>query len=111
MVRCLSQFSGEGEIVPSLVAGEFYEGGACVSAERYQESIHFLGRFTIAEISRETALRYALTVAHLRSEGRIGGVSKVDVWIASCALEHGATLVTRNLKDFESIPELGVVGY
>ncbi len=111
MVRCLAQYRGEVEVVPCLAAGEFYEGGACISGNRFQESIQFLERFTIADISRETALRYAQSVSHLRSQGKIGGVSKVDVWIASCALEHGSKLITRNPKDFRSIPGLEIVSY
>ena len=111
VVDCLGHFDGETQIVPSLVAGEFYEGGACLGAERYREAIQFIERFTIAAISRETALRYAQTVVELRSQNRIGEVPKVDVWIAASALEHGATLITRNTKDFGPIQGLSVVEY
>lgn len=43
---------------------------------------------------------------HLRSLKL--GVGKMDLRIAAIALEHGATVVTRNLRDFQRVPGLAV---
>ncbi len=32
-----------------------------------------------------------------------------DAWIAACALRHGASLVTHNCRDFETVPGLQII--
>ena len=51
--------------------------------------------------------------ANIRREGEQMGLvlSFVDGQIASIAMAHGLTLVTRNLKDFENIQGLRVVSW
>ena len=51
--------------------------------------------FTEAAIARFNALRAARLY-----------VGPMDLRIAAIALEHGATVVTRNLRDFGRVPEL-----
>jgi tRNA(fMet)-specific endonuclease VapC len=43
-------------------------------------------------------------LAALEAKGKPIGIE--DVWIAATALEHGLTVVTRNLKHFQRIPGL-----
>ena len=38
-------------------------------------------------------------------------VGKMDLRIAAIALEEGATVVTRNLRDFQRVPELLCVNW
>ena len=111
VVVCLRRCVADEAFIPSLVAGEFIEGGAVVGVERYRQSIQFPERFRVASIGRETAVRYAEITAALRDAGALKNLSKIDLWIAASALEHGAQLVTRNLRDFQSIPTLVVVEY
>jgi tRNA(fMet)-specific endonuclease VapC len=36
-------------------------------------------------------------------------ISENDAWIAACALRHGASLITHNRRDFETIPGLHII--
>lgn len=92
-------------------AGEFLEGGASVSPQRLAESLVFLRAFSIGAVGVETALRYARIVAHLRGASTLMGRSKPDLWIAAWAAEHSAPLATRNVKHFQDIPEVRLLGY
>ncbi|MGE0129878.1 MAG: type II toxin-antitoxin system VapC family toxin [Blastocatellales bacterium] len=44
----------------------------------------------------------------LRSEPGLGKIGRADLLIASIALAQRATLVTRNLRDFQAVPRLSV---
>ena len=39
------------------------------------------------------------------------GVKHADLRIAAITLEHGGTLVTRNVRDFQAIPDLSIVDW
>ena len=54
-------------------------------------------------IDRKIARRYGALFAKLRSKGTPIPIN--DVWIAALALQHHATLFTRD-SDFERIPQL-----
>jgi predicted nucleic acid-binding protein len=109
--KLLRRYSGEILIVPIHAAGEFLEGAACVSEERLQEALPYLRMFQIESPSMETSIIYARIVVHLRTQARLEGVSKADMWIAAIALQHGAELATRNRKHFKYVPNLTIVDY
>lgn len=109
--RVLAEHPGEEFAVPAHAAGEFLEGGASVSPQRLAESLVFLRAFSIGAIGVETALRYARIVAYLRRSSNLAGRSKPDLWIAAWAAEHSAPLATRNVKHFQDIPEVNLLGY
>jgi predicted nucleic acid-binding protein len=109
--RLLAEHPGEEFAVPAHAAGEFLEGGASVSQQRLAESLVFLRAFSIGTIGVETALRYARIVAYLRQSASLTGRSKPDLWIAAWATEHSASLATRNVKRFQDIPEVRLLGY
>jgi predicted nucleic acid-binding protein len=48
--------------------------------------------------------------AHIRGALRRTGniISDLDILIAATAIQHNLTLVTRNIKDFERIPDLNI---
>jgi len=92
-------------------AGEFLEGVAYISPERFQDAVQFLRLFQIGEIRFETAKQYAYIVSGLRKKSQLTGLSKPDLWIAAWALEHGSPLVTKNLKHFKYVPELKILEY
>ena len=109
--RLLRAHSGAEFAVPAHAAGEFLEGGAAVSPDRLRQTLSFLRLFRIGEVGIETAHRYALIVAALRTESALAGRSKTDIWIAAWALQHAAPLVTRNARHFGGIPGLELVDY
>ena len=53
--------------------------------------------------------RYGQVLAQLRKRGQ--SISTMDLLIATAALGDGATLVTRNARDFDRVPGLIVQGY
>jgi len=53
-----------------------------------------------------TGTVFGLLAAALRATGRDHRFRIQDLWLASQALEHGCTFLTRNRKDFEDIPGL-----
>ena len=65
----------------------------------------------ICGIDLETAAIYARLVARLRKQGKLGGRSQNDLWIAATAISEGAELLTRNPADFYGIEGLEVRGY
>jgi predicted nucleic acid-binding protein len=64
--------------------------------------IETLGKLTLLPFDREAAMIFHELV---RTHPRIG---TMDLKIAAICLEHDATLLTRNLLDFEKIPGLRV---
>lgn len=70
--------------------------------ERLARAIPLLARWQIVPLSRPSLLRYeALLRMNLN-------VRKMDLRIAAIVLEIGATLVSRNLRDFRRVPGLVV---
>lgn len=55
---------------------------------------------------RETAIYYASIYRHLKSQGTL--IPLGDIWIAASAMQHGATILTKD-KHFAAIPVLPVV--
>jgi len=65
----------------------------------------FSGRCLV--FGETAATQYARLVAHRRQLGR--PIHVEDAQIAAIALAHGLRLATRNVKDFEHIPDLRTV--
>lgn len=57
----------------------------------------------------EFPLLYASALAFLLRGGE--RISTMDLLIATSALEARAPLVTRNLREFQRVPDLEVIGY
>lgn len=69
---------------------------------RLAANIRFLAQVQILDFEKATIQRYE-DLKRLRLR-----VRKMDLQIAATALQHDATLVTRNLRDFTPIPGLTV---
>ena len=59
-----------------------------------------LNKFTILPFDREAAAHFHLL------EKQLPGIGRMDLKIAAIALSHDATLLSRNLRDFDQIPGL-----
>jgi len=69
---------------------------------RLAANVRFLSRLRILDFDEAAIERYeALRALKLK-------VRKMDLRIATTALEHGAILVSRNVRDFEQVPGLAV---
>jgi tRNA(fMet)-specific endonuclease VapC len=68
--------------------------------QRLSDAVLFFARFRILSFTESAIVRYeSLRAAHRR-------VGKNDLRISAIALEHGATVVTRNSRDFKQIAGL-----
>ena len=63
-----------------------------------------LSRVDVLSLGEAEAVRAGDLLASLEAHGKPIGIE--DVWIAATALEHGLTVVTRNLKHFQRVPGL-----
>ena len=63
-------------------------------------------RFSVLPFDRDSAYQAAQTRAHLERLGT--PIGSVDTMIAGIALAHELTIVTRNVREFERVPELRV---
>lgn len=109
--RALLTHGAEILIVPAIAAGEFLDGAAMVSEQRFDESLGILRRRRVVGADLETAQHYGRIVAFLRRKKDLAGRSQNDLWIAATARCYGARVLTRNAADFERIPGLEVLGY
>jgi tRNA(fMet)-specific endonuclease VapC len=72
---------------------------------RLSESVRFLARLTILTYDEKTMQRFE----QLRKQKiKIG---RTDLRIAATVLEHGATLLTENMRDFKQVPGLKIVSW
>ena len=102
----LAAHAAEPVRISVTVAGEYGEG-----FESFDEPacIELLRLFEVLDLTQETSRRYATITRELRSKGQLIGTN--DLWIAASALEHGETLVTRNVDEFRRVPGINVVAF
>jgi predicted nucleic acid-binding protein len=91
---------GERILIPSLVLYEWLRGPRLPEEVAAQEAL-FPSESAIAFGPREAALSAKLYRSLHRPRGR-----EIDLAIAACAIGREAELWTRNLSDFEDIPDL-----
>jgi tRNA(fMet)-specific endonuclease VapC len=66
----------------------------------------FLRTTPVLSITRLIAKQYARIRGELAQKGQL--IDQPDLFIAATAMQHHLTLVTRNRKDFERIPNLDI---
>lgn len=108
----MSREINAGNLVLSVVALAELEFGAYKAAEafgsaRFTKVVEKLRRILPPEPLKEGfAAYYARTRHHLESQGN--KIGDRDLLIASHALCLGATVVTRNVREFRRVPDLRV---
>jgi tRNA(fMet)-specific endonuclease VapC len=66
----------------------------------------FLRSIDVLPLTRPIMHQFARIRGELRRTGKI--IGDFDILIAATALYHNLTLVTRNIKDYERIPNLKI---
>ena len=103
------------ELVPSgltlsiITYGELYEGAYYSrNPEPALAGLHaFLEGKEILPLSQAVIERFAIVRGALPRQIR-QQIGDIDILIAATALEHELTLLTRNLSDFQHIPDLNL---
>lgn len=102
------------DLVRTLIAGARYRVTAVTAFElalgraylRNPQPVHALIGVPLLTLTRKAGLRGGAMLAELRRRGEPIGIR--DAMQAGICMEVDATLVTRNLSDFERIPGLRV---
>lgn len=101
------------QAISVVTLGELHKGLALATDERKNRLEEFVlkavpSKFAgrILPVTEVVAKKWGLLIAHRKRIGR--PLSAIDGLIAATALEHGLTLVTRNVDDFSYLPELSV---
>ena len=106
--RFAADHAGATFAVPWVCKAEFLRG-ALYAGVGQERSAAFLGSF-LTVFPGETTLRvYAELYGKLRRANRLVGPH--DLWVATCSLDTGVPLLSRNLGEFNRVPDLRVVAY
>jgi tRNA(fMet)-specific endonuclease VapC len=107
-VRLLSRIASDGLAISLISYGELYEGiyyGH--DRQRHEQAFRqFLRPVQVVPLNRVIMRRFAIIRGQLRKQGQI--VTDPDLLIAATAIEHDLTLVSRNRRHFERIPDLAL---
>jgi predicted nucleic acid-binding protein len=115
----------QGNLVPAAISGitrnepvylspitiaELKFGAECAASPAIrQQRLAALVRLRtrpMLRIDEETGEIFGSLAAQLKMSGKTHRPRVQDIWLASQAVQHGFTLLTRNLRDFEDIPGL-----
>jgi tRNA(fMet)-specific endonuclease VapC len=104
----LDSLFADGLAISIITYAEVYEGVYYgTQRRRHEEGFRaFVQATSVLSITRAVARRYAVLRGRLQREGQL--IDQPDLLIAATALEHDLTLVTRNIRDFQRVPELRI---
>jgi predicted nucleic acid-binding protein len=102
----LDAHSGERLHLTFAVAGELAAGPGLQGRAQWEQLI---GPFEVLPATADVCWQYGRAYRYLATNGLAIGAN--DLWIAATALAFGKSLVTRNVRDFQRVPGLEVVGY
>jgi predicted nucleic acid-binding protein len=95
-----------------VTIAELKFGAECAATPAIrQQRLASLARIRVKPVLRideATGEIFGSLAAQLKSDGRTHRPRIQHLWLASQAVQHGFTLLTRNVKDFEDIPGLQV---
>jgi predicted nucleic acid-binding protein len=96
-----------------VTIAELKFGAECATTPAVrQQRLASLARIRVKPVLRideTTGEIFGSLAAQLKTSGKSHRPRIRDLWLASQAIQHGFTLLTRNIKDFENIAGLVVV--
>jgi predicted nucleic acid-binding protein len=104
----------ESVYISAISLGELNFGvESCNDPVKRMSRIRFLRNYEqrpVLDVTARTAPTFGLLTAFLKQTGRSPRTRVNDLWIAAQAIENDYALLTTNIKDFEGLPGLRVVG-
>jgi len=98
---------GQFIFIPSIVLGELFFGFMKGSKQQFNEKklrqVVSRLKIEVIDVNTDVARKYAMICLSLQKKGIKIPIN--DVWIASCCMEVGGTLLTRD-KHFESVDQI-----
>src|SRR6266852_3202311 len=105
-IKLLSSFAKDDLSISLITYGEIYEGihfGR--DPQKITDVFHrFLRPVVILPLTQPIMQQFARIRGELRRTGKI--IGDFDILIASTAIQHHLTLLTRNIRDYQRIPDL-----
>jgi tRNA(fMet)-specific endonuclease VapC len=108
----LDRLFTKGLAISIITFAEVYEGIYYGYQPKHYAAVfrRFLQGVSVIGISRPVARQFAIIRGQLRKtpQGKnlVNPKDNYDLFIAATALHHNLTLITRNTKDYERIPDL-----
>jgi tRNA(fMet)-specific endonuclease VapC len=104
--QTLIELAPEGLAVSYITYAELYQGAHYASDP--DNSLRVLDEFIegveLVPLNLEIMQRFAIIRGHLQQQGT--PIGEMDLLIAATALNHDLTIVTRNRRHFERVPDL-----
>jgi predicted nucleic acid-binding protein len=95
-----------------VTIAELKFGAECATSPAiHQQRLAALARIRLKPVLRideTTGEIFGSIAAQIKTSGKTHRPRIQDIWLASQAIQHGFTLLTRNVRDFEDIPGLQI---
>ena len=113
--QAVHQATGDESVYISAISlGELSFGvESCNDPVRRMLRMRFIRSYEqrpVVDVTARTASVFGLLAAFMKQSGRSPRTRVNDLWIAAQAIENDYALLTTNIKDFEGLPGLRVVG-
>lgn len=105
-IKLLSSFAKDDLSISLITYGEIYEGIHFGRDPQKTTDVfqRFLRPVVILPLTQPIMRQFARIRGELRRTGKI--IGDFDILIAATAIQHNLTLLTRNTKDYQRIPDL-----
>jgi len=110
-----SEAAGEQQVFLSVISlGELSFGvesaGDLAIRMHRRRALSTFEEMPVLDVTAQTANAFGMLAAFMKQSGRSPRTRVNDLWIAAQAIENDYALLTTNIKDFEGLPGLRVVG-
>ena len=105
-MQLLSSFAKDDLAISLITYGEIYEGIHFGRDPQKTTDVfqRFLRSVVLLPLTQPIMQQFARIRGELRRTGKI--IGDFDILIAATSIQHNLTLVTRNIKDYQRIPDL-----